>query len=105
MAMGKIRADGGPVGRIGGIGLLAFGVGALALWSVGDVRFWLDSRALFVEGGHNLGFADEPVRYTYLFTDGTYSNSVRTLSVLLPLVAVALFLVRRHEREQSLTFP
>ena len=94
MAMGKVRAD-TRGGRIGGIGLLAVGVGALALWSVGDVRFWLDSRALFVEGGHNLGFADEPVRYTYLFTDGTYSNSVRTLSVLLPLVAVALFLVRR----------
>jgi hypothetical protein len=71
----------------------------LAVLSSGDVEFWSAAREAFqAEEHHSAGFLDEPIRYVGLFR---YSNPVRQLAVLLPLVAPLMFLVRRKTASRS----
>lgn len=81
--------------------LISSTVLVLAVLSSGDAEFWSAARDSFrAEEHHNAGLLDEPTRYLDLFRVAD-SNSVRQLSVLLPLIAVLMYFVRPRLRKRS----
>jgi arabinosyltransferase C len=81
--------------------LLGSTIFVLALLSSGEVQFWSAARNSFQsEVHHSSGLLDEASRYQGLFSL-PHSNSVRQLSVLLPLVAPLMFVIRLKAGSRS----
>jgi hypothetical protein len=81
--------------------LLAAALVVLVVLSAGDMDFLLRSMDQFrAESEHSAGLLEEHLRYSALF-ESVHSNSIRRLSVLLPLCSLVTFILR-HSRRRSM---
>jgi hypothetical protein len=85
--------------------LVATAVIFLIAWSGTDAEFWvITQRAVAAVQDHSYSITDEMLRYVGVFQD-RHSNGVRQLTVLLPLVSVAMFLKRDRSTSRVANLP